>query len=160
MNSSKGHVRSGLKLFLAAAIVWLKNRDYLPKVGKDYTVKPWEISCGDWSATWYGIKPADRGRVLESTVDDLRALWAGGHADFELPFGPVQAKVPIWIAAGIYHPEDPLTGAQAAVSNSVRGRWVARRLDRVARLADGWMTLMAEPDEIRSDRANEPDGRR
>jgi len=36
---------------------WLSNRDYLPKQGIDYTVKPWELSCGNWSATWYGIQP-------------------------------------------------------------------------------------------------------
>jgi hypothetical protein len=46
---------------LSAAIAWLKNRKYLPQAGSDYTVEPWEISCGKWSATWYGIKPIERG---------------------------------------------------------------------------------------------------
>jgi alkanesulfonate monooxygenase SsuD/methylene tetrahydromethanopterin reductase-like flavin-dependent oxidoreductase (luciferase family) len=95
-----------------------------------------------------GIEPRERGKLLERTVQDLRALWSDTHPDFTLPIRPWQEHVPIWLAAGIYHPQDPLAGAQAAVSNATRGRYVARRLDRVARLADGWFTLMATPDEI------------
>jgi hypothetical protein len=45
---------------LSAAINWLKSRQYLPRAGTDYTVEPWEISCGKWSATWYGIKPLEQ----------------------------------------------------------------------------------------------------
>jgi hypothetical protein len=46
---------------LSDAIGWLKNRQYLPKAGSDYSVEPWEISSGTWSATWYGIKPTELG---------------------------------------------------------------------------------------------------
>jgi hypothetical protein len=42
---------------LLGAIKWLRNRDYLPKEGLACCVEPWEITCGIWSATWYGIKP-------------------------------------------------------------------------------------------------------
>jgi alkanesulfonate monooxygenase len=97
-----------------------------------------------------GIEPRERGDVLERTVLDVRALWSGTHPDFTLPVRPLQENVPIWLAAGIYHPQNPLAGAQAAVSRGVRGKYVVRRLDRVARMADGWFTLMAEPDEIRA----------
>jgi len=43
---------------LAEAIEWLKARAYLPKEGEDYSIVPMEISCGAWSATWYGVKPS------------------------------------------------------------------------------------------------------
>lgn len=46
---------------LADTIVWLQSRQYLPRAGTDYSVEPWEISCGKWSTTWYGIKPLEQG---------------------------------------------------------------------------------------------------
>jgi hypothetical protein len=46
---------------LLDAMKWLRERAYLPREGKDYSVEPWEISCGKWSATWYGIKPLPAG---------------------------------------------------------------------------------------------------
>ncbi|MET4491643.1 hypothetical protein [Bradyrhizobium sp. LA7.1] len=48
-------IREARSLF--GAVQWLKGRQYLPEEVRDYTVEPWEISCGRWSATWYGIKP-------------------------------------------------------------------------------------------------------
>jgi hypothetical protein len=45
---------------LMDALAWLKNREYLLRAGSDYTVEPREISCGKWSATWYGIKPLEQ----------------------------------------------------------------------------------------------------
>jgi hypothetical protein len=42
---------------LAEAINWLKVRDFLPKEGRDYSIMPMEVSCGEWSATWYCLKP-------------------------------------------------------------------------------------------------------
>jgi hypothetical protein len=43
---------------LRNTVYWLRNRGYLPHQGEDYTIEPWRISCGKWSATWYGIKQA------------------------------------------------------------------------------------------------------
>lgn len=43
---------------LAEAIEWLKARRYLPKEGRDYSIIPTEISCGEWSATWYVVNPS------------------------------------------------------------------------------------------------------
>jgi hypothetical protein len=42
---------------LRQAMQWLDNRDYLPREGSDYSVRPMEIACGQWRATWYGIEP-------------------------------------------------------------------------------------------------------
>ena len=42
---------------LKEAIVWLNNREYLPKKDIDYKVHPMELSCGKWQTTWYGIQP-------------------------------------------------------------------------------------------------------
>ena len=53
---------------LAATIEWLNLRAYLPKEGRDYSIIPMEISCGEWSATWYGVKPSgDEGDGLEDS---------------------------------------------------------------------------------------------
>lgn len=41
---------------LAEILIWLRNRDYLPVAGKDFSALPIEIRCGNLSATWYGIK--------------------------------------------------------------------------------------------------------
>ncbi len=42
---------------LRSAMQWLSNRDYIPREGKDFSVLPVEIKCGDWTCAWYGIKP-------------------------------------------------------------------------------------------------------
>jgi alkanesulfonate monooxygenase SsuD/methylene tetrahydromethanopterin reductase-like flavin-dependent oxidoreductase (luciferase family) len=96
-----------------------------------------------------GIEPRERGRILEATIEELRALFAGTHPRVSLPVRPVQRKVPIWIAAGIYAPAEASAGAQGLAQSGERGRYLHGRLDRVARLADGWLTLMATPSDIR-----------
>lgn len=50
---------------LAAAIEWLRYRSYLPREGVDYSVEPWPISCGKWSATWYGIRALASGNATQ-----------------------------------------------------------------------------------------------
>lgn len=42
---------------LRSAMECLSTRDYIPKEGVDFTIVPVEISCGDWTCEWYGIKP-------------------------------------------------------------------------------------------------------
>ena len=44
---------------LLNAITWLRRREYLPVHGRDYSIEPWQLSCGKWAATWYGIKPLE-----------------------------------------------------------------------------------------------------
>jgi hypothetical protein len=44
---------------LPEVLRWLKDRRYLPKEGKDYSVMPMEICCGTWQATWYGIEASE-----------------------------------------------------------------------------------------------------
>jgi hypothetical protein len=41
---------------LPKAMKWLRERDYLPTAGRDFTVVPIPIRVGEWSAEWYGIK--------------------------------------------------------------------------------------------------------
>ena len=53
---------------LAEAIEWLKVRSYLPKEGRDYSIVPMEISCGEWSATWYGVKSSGDERGPDSSA--------------------------------------------------------------------------------------------
>ncbi|MHB8621047.1 MAG: LLM class flavin-dependent oxidoreductase, partial [Chloroflexota bacterium] len=95
-----------------------------------------------------GISPESRGKVLEETVLLLRQLWTGTHPDFQLPVRPLQASVPIWIASGIYVPLESNTSAQAGLGGASRGRFSFGNLGRVARLADGWFTIMATPDDM------------
>jgi hypothetical protein len=40
---------------LPHAVKWLRERQYLPKTGQSFTVVPFPIKTGEWSAEWYGI---------------------------------------------------------------------------------------------------------
>ena len=46
---------------LLEPLVWLRDREYLPKHDVDYSIVPTEIACGEWRANWYGIKPLASG---------------------------------------------------------------------------------------------------
>jgi alkanesulfonate monooxygenase SsuD/methylene tetrahydromethanopterin reductase-like flavin-dependent oxidoreductase (luciferase family) len=77
----------------------------------------------------FGVASADRGAVLETNVLRLRRLWgqadpAGGSADAPVAPRPLQDRLPIFIAATPPPADDVLT---------------RKLLDRVARLADGWI---------------------
>jgi probable F420-dependent oxidoreductase len=82
---------------------------------------------------------SDRGARIEEQIEVLRLLWTHDVVRFDGRFHRIDAAgieprpaapVPIWLGGG--------RGAFAEGSESVRRR--ARRvLDRVARLADGWM---------------------
>lgn len=41
---------------LPEVLRWLRQREYLPLEGRDFSIVPMEISCGAWKAIWYGIK--------------------------------------------------------------------------------------------------------
>jgi len=43
---------------ISEVIKWLKERSYLPVRNKDFDVVSMCLSCGEWQADWYGIKPA------------------------------------------------------------------------------------------------------
>lgn len=96
-----------------------------------------------------GITPGQRGRRLESAVEEVRQLWAGKHPRVQLPVRPVQGQVPVWIAAGIYLPGSKQVSAQPGVAQDGSAHYIPGPLDRVARLADGWITIMAAPEEIK-----------
>jgi alkanesulfonate monooxygenase SsuD/methylene tetrahydromethanopterin reductase-like flavin-dependent oxidoreductase (luciferase family) len=96
-----------------------------------------------------GVTPGQRGKVLEHCVNELRALWTGTHPSVTLPVRPLQNPVPIWIAAGIYQPGAEEFSAQSGNVADERATYLPGPLDRVARLADGWLTIMATPDELR-----------
>ncbi|MBI2372267.1 MAG: LLM class flavin-dependent oxidoreductase [Deltaproteobacteria bacterium] len=94
-----------------------------------------------------GIPYAKRGRILEEQIELLRALWTGKPVayqgahhqlpEIEVHPRPVQQPTPpIWVSNNPQIFE---------MSSGV----VERMLRRVARLADGWMTCLATPEEYR-----------
>jgi alkanesulfonate monooxygenase len=103
-----------------------------------------------------GIKKEKRGLILEDIVQLLRKLWLENSvsyhsqffdiSDISLGVKPIQKPPPIWIAAGIYIPEDKEVSATPGYTSS-KGIYKGQ-FDRVARLADGWFTLMATPEEF------------
>ncbi|MGH7905269.1 MAG: LLM class flavin-dependent oxidoreductase [Candidatus Binataceae bacterium] len=95
-----------------------------------------------------GIAKKDRGMALERCVLELRALWTGEHPRVNLPVRPA-GKVPIWIASGIYQPKGASFSAQSGNMIGEGDAYLPGALDRVARLADGWVTIMATPDELK-----------
>jgi 5,10-methylenetetrahydromethanopterin reductase len=97
-----------------------------------------------------GVTRASRGRVLERTVREIRALWAGTHERVNLPVRPPRENAPIWIASGIYQPGERKFSAQSGNIRGEDARWLPGALERVARLGDGWITLMADVGEVRA----------
>jgi hypothetical protein len=45
---------------LSKVVRWLRSRAYLPYEERDFMVKPWELSCGRWAATWYTVEPCPK----------------------------------------------------------------------------------------------------
>ncbi|HEY7677834.1 MAG TPA: LLM class flavin-dependent oxidoreductase [Candidatus Methylomirabilis sp.] len=95
-----------------------------------------------------GVPYNKRGAIMEEQIQVLRSLWTEPKTTFKgqfhtldnIPFGvkPVQRRCPqIWIAN---NPQ--IFPLDAAV--------VERMLRRVARMADGWQTCLATPEEYRS----------
>ena len=90
-------------------------------------------------AQWGGIADRQRPSRLEENIAICRRLWSEEHVHFAGKYRsfddvtiqprPIQQPVPIWIASNPI-PESTL--------------W-ERALRRVARLADGWMTVQATP---------------
>jgi len=93
----------------------------------------------------FGIPPSERAERLEEGIEVLRTLWRDDPATFEGRFHrfegiavrppPVQSPPPIWIA------NNPHVFA-------AKPEIVQRTVERVARLADGWMTLQATPEQF------------
>lgn len=89
---------------------------------------------------------ARRGRILEEQIEALRRLWSGEiisfarefhrYEGFRLGVLPVQRPgPPLWIASNPHWYDLP-------------PRTVERMLGRVARVADGWMTIGATPGQV------------
>lgn len=97
-----------------------------------------------------GIRSNERGEKLERALEVLGRAWAGSDPTLQLPVVPLQTRVPVWLASGIYIPQVAEAGAQGLFAGGQRDIYRPGKLGRVARLADGWLTLMATPDEIRS----------
>ncbi len=106
-----------------------------------------------------GVPRRQRGRILEEHIELLKLLWTeetvtyGGKFyqlnEVSLGYRPRQRPhPPIWVAAGGYNPKSPGTGPfgyhVAAEAGRYRGPF-----DRVARLAEGWITTQATPGEYR-----------
>ena len=103
---------------------------------------------GKFSAEYeaFKIPPSERAGRLEENIEVLRVLWKDDPASFSGKFHsfegiavrpqPVQKPTPpIWIANNPH-----MFGAKPKI--------VQRIVDRVGRLADGWMTIQATPEEF------------
>lgn len=106
-----------------------------------------------------GFDKTQRGKIFEEGVEVLKALWTQESVTFEgkfyrfrnvtLGYKPVQKPhPPIWMAAGYYNPVDPGTGPTGYHVAAEAGRYRGP-FERVARLADGWFTEAATPEEYR-----------
>ncbi len=70
--------------------------------------------------------------------------------DVKLGFRPTQNPPPVWIASGVYVPKNSakqISGTPGFTKKS-HGSYLGS-FDRVGRLADGWITIMAEPEEFK-----------
>jgi alkanesulfonate monooxygenase SsuD/methylene tetrahydromethanopterin reductase-like flavin-dependent oxidoreductase (luciferase family) len=100
-----------------------------------------ERGASEHEGTFFGVTDKERVAKLEENIAIIRALWSRDfaglpesalqYADVALDPQPLQQPLPVWIAA-----------------NAVPGRFYERSLRRVARLADGWMTVQHKPDRI------------
>jgi alkanesulfonate monooxygenase SsuD/methylene tetrahydromethanopterin reductase-like flavin-dependent oxidoreductase (luciferase family) len=105
-----------------------------------------------------GIDVKKRGKALEENVEILRTLWKGealhhkGEAynlqDAKLGYLPVQKLPPIWIAAGVWVPKKQRNVVSATPGYTKKHGSYSGGFDRVARLADGWFTIMTPPEEF------------
>ncbi|MDA4130010.1 MAG: LLM class flavin-dependent oxidoreductase [Thaumarchaeota archaeon] len=108
-----------------------------------------------------GVDVTKRGKALEETVEILRTLWRGDTLqydgavykmhDVKLGFRPTQNPPPIWIASGVYVPKDnvkQISGTPGFTKKSHGG--YSGSFNRVGRLADGWITIMADPAEFKN----------
>jgi alkanesulfonate monooxygenase SsuD/methylene tetrahydromethanopterin reductase-like flavin-dependent oxidoreductase (luciferase family) len=97
--------------------------------------------------TAMGIAPSERPARLEEGIQVLRTLWTQDPANHEGEFyrfsgvtlrpRPVQQPCPpIWLASNPHLFGPPQPGV------------INRQVDRVARLADGWMTIGCTPEEF------------
>ncbi len=97
-------------------------------------------------ANW-GVLDKERAARLEENIDIVRRLWSGekvtydgkwhSYQDAFVEPGPVQDPCPIWIASN----PTPIPGREHI--------W-DRALQRVARLADGWMTVQMSPQMLKT----------
>jgi alkanesulfonate monooxygenase SsuD/methylene tetrahydromethanopterin reductase-like flavin-dependent oxidoreductase (luciferase family) len=105
-----------------------------------------------------GIDVKKRGKALEENVEILRSLWKGEslHHNGEvfkldgakIGYLPVQNLPPIWIAAGVWVPKKQKKVVSATPGYTKKQGSYSGGFERVARLADGWFTIMTSPEEF------------
>jgi len=105
-----------------------------------------------------GIDVKKRGKALEENVEILRTLWRGQtlnhHGEVykmegaKIGYLPIQNPPPIWIAAGIYVPRATDSEISATPGFTKNEGVYSASLMRVAKLADGWFTIMASPEDF------------
>ena len=105
-----------------------------------------------------GIDVKKRGKALEESVQILRKLWSGEILDHhgevydligaKLGYLPIQCPPPIWIAAGAYVPKQHVETISATPGYTTKTGLYTGAFRRVARLADGWFTIMTSPEEF------------
>ena len=108
-----------------------------------------------------GVDVRKRGRAIEENIEILRKLWSGQVLEHKgeiyslsgakIGYLPVQKLPPIWIAAGVWVPKSQdkvVLSATPGYTREKEGAYTGA-FDRVARLADGWFTIMIHPEEFR-----------
>lgn len=102
-----------------------------------------QLGASEREGEFFGVADKDRVAKLEENIAIIRALWSRDYSGLpgtesaqqyvgvELHPQPVQDPLPVWIAA-----------------NAAPGRFYERSLRRVAKLADGWMTVQHEAERI------------
>jgi alkanesulfonate monooxygenase SsuD/methylene tetrahydromethanopterin reductase-like flavin-dependent oxidoreductase (luciferase family) len=113
-----------------------------------------------------GADVRKRGKAIEENVKILRTLWRGEALQHDgeiykfdgvkIGYRPLQTPPPIWIAAGVWVPRmqgDIVLSATPGYTMKKKEGGEAGAFsgafDRVARLGDGWFTIMIHPEEFR-----------
>ncbi|HZW56860.1 MAG TPA: LLM class flavin-dependent oxidoreductase [Nitrososphaerales archaeon] len=108
-----------------------------------------------------GVHLRQRGKAMEENIVILRKLWGGETLEHKgevyslsgakIGYLPVQSPPPIWIAAGVWVPKSQdkvVLSATPGYTRKKQGAFTGA-FERVARLSDGWFTIMIHPDEFR-----------
>lgn len=99
-----------------------------------------------------GIDPSERGRRFEAALETMRRLWRGERVSERTPWWELEdvalaplphggRQLPVWIAS--FSPESALDWTD----RPPRSAW--RVLERVGRLADGWVPLIYSASSMR-----------
>ncbi len=95
-----------------------------------------------------GVPYTKRGAIMEEQIEVLRKLWTEPRTSFKGQFHDLE-NIPFGVKP-TRRPCPPIWIANNPQIFSLDGGVVERMLRRVARIADGWQTCLATPEEYRS----------